>query len=271
MKTSAKAVTNTSATGRITLRRSIRPLWLGLLAAAFLMGLLLAACGEDDEAEEPTSTSSAGGQVAVDLPEGLTADVNHMFMPLDTVTKKVFEGEETDPEDDETVRLRVEEVVQPDPIIINGIEVRVIEVTELEDDELTELTLDYYAQGPDGAVYYVGEDVDEYDDGDLVGHGGAWIAGVDGNQPGIFMLPNPEVGDVFEQERAPGIAEDISTVLALDLEITVPAGTFTGCMETEDVDPLADEGGLEHKFYCPGVGLVREESDEGSLDLISYE
>jgi hypothetical protein len=188
-------------------------------------------------------------------------------MPLTSVTSKVFEGEETD--EGETFTLRVEEAVQPEPIVVGGFEVTVIEVHEYEDDELVERTLDYYAQGPDGVVYYVGEDVDDYEDGEVTGHSGAWLAGENGILPGIFLLVDPEVGDVFEQERAPGIAEDKSTVVALDVEITVPAGTFTGCMETEDVDPLGDS--IEHKFYCPGVGLVREESEAGHLDLISYE
>jgi hypothetical protein len=241
-----------------------------LLTLMLLATTLPAACGDDDE-PEPTNTAPAGASSSVDLPEGLSANVSHTFMPLDSVTSKIFEGEETDPEEDGTVSLRVEEVVQPDPITVNGIEVRVVEVKDIEDGELVEQTLDYYAQGPDGTVYYVGEDVDDYEDGEIVGHSGEWLAGVDGNLPGIFMLPAPEVGDVFEQERAPGIAEDMSTVVAIGLEVTVPAGTFTGCMETEDVDPLSDSGVAEHKFYCPGVGLVREESPDGFIDLISYE
>ena len=243
-----------------------------VLASMLIIFPLLVACGDDNaDSDAPTSASSAGGQDGAEMPTGLTANVDHTFIPLDQVTTKIFEGEETDPEEDETFSIRVEEVVRPDPIIINGIEVRVVEAKDFEDDELIELTLDYYAQGLDGTVYYVGEDVDDYEDGEVVGHSGEWLAGVDGNLPGIFMLPIPQVGDVFEQERAPSIAEDSSTVVALDVEVSVPAGTFTGCMETEDIDPLADSGGTEHKFYCPGVGLVREESEEGFVDLISYE
>jgi hypothetical protein len=243
------------------------------VAGALLLTGLLAACGDDDDngqAGSADATVTSTPSTAVDgLPAGLVAQVDHTFMPLTSVTSKVFEGEETD--EGETFTLRVEEAVQPEPIVVGGIEVTVIEVHEYEDDELVERTLDYYAQGPDGVVYYIGEDVDDYEDGEVTGHSGAWLAGENGILPGIFLLVDPEVGDVFEQERAPGIAEDKSTVVALDVEITVPAGTFTGCMETEDVDPLSDSGGVEHKFYCPGVGLVREESEDGYLDLISYE
>jgi hypothetical protein len=54
----------------------------------------------------------------------------------------------------------------------------------------------------------------------------------------MFMPAAPQVGDVLEQERAPGIAEDRSTVIATGVAVTVPAGTFNSCIETEDFDPI---------------------------------
>lgn len=102
-------------------------------------------------------------------------------------------------------------------------------------------TVDHYAQDEDGTVYYLGERVDEI-----------------------------EVGAVFEQERAPGLAEDRSEVVAVDVSVTVPAGTFDDCIQTEDLDPLSDA--VEQKIYCRGVGLVQEVyPGGGSLDLIEYE
>jgi hypothetical protein len=84
------------------------------------------------------------------------------------------------------------------------------------------------------------------------------------------MPAEPAVGDEFEQERAPGVAEDRSRVVAAGVTVTVPAGTFEDCIETEDVDPIGDV--TEHKFYCPDVGLVKETFAEGgSLELVEYE
>jgi hypothetical protein len=111
--------------------------------------------------------------------------------------------------------------------------------------------------------------VDGYEDGALVAHEGAWRAGEGKNQAGIFMPLHPVVGDTFEQERAPGIAEDRSTVVAVDVVVTVAAGSFMGCIRTEDVNPLDDA--TEFKTYCPGVGVVLEENDEGSSELIAFE
>ena len=78
------------------------------------------------------------------------------------------------------------------------------------------------------------------------------------------------MGDVFEQERAPGVAQDRSKVLTGGLTVTVPAGTFKNCIETEDFDPIGKT--TMRKVYCPGVGLVREVYGEGqSIELIELE
>jgi hypothetical protein len=165
---------------------------------------------------------------------------------------------------------RVVMTVQPETKVVAGVEVLVVKDEAYEDDELVESTLDYFAQHTDGSVYYFGEDVDNYEDGELVDHDGSWLAGEGENQPGIIMPPVPAVGDVFQQEKAPGIAEDEMTVLSLSESVDVPGGSFTNCLKTEDVNPL-DEGEVEFKYYCAGVGFVLEEFEEGSLELINYE
>jgi hypothetical protein len=46
-------------------------------------------------------------------------------------------------------------------------------------------------------------------------------------------------------------------VVALGENVSVPFGSFTGCLKTEDRNPL-ESGAVEHKFYCPGIGLTLE-------------
>jgi hypothetical protein len=82
------------------------------------------------------------------------------------------------------------------------------------------------------------------------------------------MPARPRVGQVFEQERAPGIAEDRSTVVATGLTVKVPAGRFRNCIRTRDYAPIGNS--TEHKVYCPGVGLVREEGAGAPLELTAY-
>jgi hypothetical protein len=210
-----------------------------------------------------------GGAAAQEnaVPNDLSATVDNPYFPLEPGTSRRYEGQEVDPDTGETVELRVQEHVSPVPDEIAGAPVTILEVQEYEDGQLTETTSDYHAQGADGTVYYLGEHVNMYEDGQLVGHEGTWIAGEGANQAGEFMPAEPRVGDRFEQEQAPGLAQDISTVVAIDLTLETPVGTFSGCIKTQDLNPL--DQAIEHKYYCPEVGLVREENADGSLDLVS--
>jgi hypothetical protein len=196
------------------------------------------------------------------------AVVSNPYFPLASVRVKIYEGEITDQDTGETVLDRVEERVLPESVTIDGIEATAVDVNEYADGELIEHSLDYYAQDAAGTVYYLGEDVDMYENGKVASHEGSWRAGEGENQAGLFMPAEPAAGQQFEQERAPGVAEDRSTVVAVDQTVTVAAGTFAGCIRTEDVNPLEDA--TEYKLYCPGIGVVREEDVEGAVDLISF-
>lgn len=233
---------------------------------ALALGLVLVlACGDGDggggNGGENTATTGAL------KPEDFQTTVDNRFFPLRPGETLVYEGEETDPDTGEKIKLRVESKVLEETDTVASIEVTVVEVKDFENGELVESTLDYYAQHRDGTVYYLGERVDDYENGEVAGHSGQWLAGEGDNQPGIFMPAEPKMGDAFEQERAPGVAEDRSKVVAVDESVETPAGSFSGCIKTEDLDPISDT--TEFKFYCPDVGLVREEGLNSFAELIS--
>ena len=231
-----------------------------VLLASLALGLVLfAACGDGGAKETALTINPADFQTRVD----------HPLFPLSSLKPKVFEGEERDPDTGEVIKTRLESTVLTQTEVVAGVEVTVLQERDYEDGELVESTLDYFAQHRDGTVYYFGERVDEYEDGKVVGHEGRWLAGEGENEPGIFMPGQLTVNQTFEQEKAPGVAEDRSKVVALDESVTTPAGSFSGCMKTEDFSPL--DNVTEFKYYCPSVGLVREEPPGGHLDLISYE
>jgi len=64
-------------------------------------------------------------------------------------------------------------------------------------------------------------------------------------------------------------SEDRSKVVAVGLEVRTPAGTFSDCVRTKDFAPL--DNATEHKLYCPGVGLVREEAPGVRVELVRYD
>jgi hypothetical protein len=235
------------------------------VVTVLVLGLAVAvACGGGDEDGGGGGGNEQPSAAALD-PSDFQATVDNRFFPVQPGDTRVYEGEETD--GGETTKTRVQETVLDETDTIAGVEVRIVEVKEFEDGELTEITKDYYAQHKDGVVYYFGERVDEYQDGNVVGHGGQWLAGEGQNEPGVFMPADPAVGDQFEQERAPGVAEDTSKVVSVGETVTVPEGTIADCIKTEDHSPI--DNVTEFKFYCPEVGLVREEFTGGFLDLVS--
>ena len=85
-----------------------------------------------------------------------------------------------------------------------------MEDREYAGGKLAEVTLDYFAQADDGTVYYLGEDVDEYKDGKVVGHSGAWLLGKDTQKPGVLMPAHPEIGDKFKSEDVPKITCELT-------------------------------------------------------------
>lgn len=113
---------------------------------------------------------------------------------------------------------------------------------------------------------YFGEDVDIYDaEGKVTSHSGAWRADGQTNLPGVLMPASPEVGTAFQQEVAPGIAEDQAKVVELGDSTTVPAGTFTDTISLVEINPL--EGGRgDTKVYARGIGIIVD----GPAKLTSY-
>ena len=125
-----------------------------------------------------------------------------------------------------------------------------------ENGTLAEDTLDYYAQDTAGNVWYFGEDTKELDpSGNVISTEGTWLAGVNGATPGIIMEANPTKGDQYEQENAPGVAQDQAKVISLKGSATVPYGSFDDLLVTQESTPL-DPKDVENKYYAEGIGFV---------------
>jgi hypothetical protein len=201
-------------------------------------------------------------------PASFSPVITNPLFPLSSLGPKTFVGEDTDEETGETVEERLESRVLPETATVAGVTVLVLEEKGYVDGDLVEVALDYFAQHSNGDVYYFGERVDNYEDGVVANHEGQWLAGEDGNEPGVIMPAQPEVGKTYDQELAPGVAEDKATVLSLSESVSTPSGSYSGCLKTREFSPL-EPGVEEFKFHCPGAGLVREESESGFIELVS--
>jgi len=181
----------------------------------------------------------------------------------------VLEGEE----DGEAVHLEITVLDRVEPVAFRTaggaqltVSARVVEERESKDGELAEVSRNFFARCVETSdIFYFGEEVDFYENGVIVGHGGAWRAGVDGAQPGIAMPGTFLLGARYHQEVAPGVAEDRAEHVAMGLPLAVPAGTFGGCVTIEETTPL-EPGARGRKSYCPRLGLVTD----GVLKLVDF-
>ena len=176
-------------------------------------------------------------------------NINNPFFPVVVDSQSMLEGV-----DDEGATILLIITVLDETEVVADVTTRVLEEMELVDDELIEVSRNLFAQAPDGTVCYFGEEVDIFEDGVIVSHEGAWRADEPGNQPGIIMLANPVVGDIYSQEDAPEVAEDQAEVQALGETIVVPAGTFNDTLRTEDCNRL--DGTTDTKVFVRDIGLA---------------
>lgn len=149
--------------------------------------------------------------------------------------------------------------------VVDGVTTRVLEEREEKDGKPLEISRNYLALDKStGDLYYFGEDVDEYKDGKVASHEGAWLSGVNGATFGLLLPGKPQLGDKYYQEIAPKVAMDRAEIAGLDEKIATPAGNYEKCLHIEETSPL--EKGASHKVYAPGIGLVRD--DEFLLEKV---
>lgn len=134
---------------------------------------------------------------------------------------------------------------------------RVIEEREWVDGELVEVSRNFFARCKrTGNVYYFGENVDNYEDGEIVDHEGSWRAGRNGAKPGLIMPSVFLLGAKYMQEIAEeDEALDRARHAEMGITFETPAGTFENCIkivETSEVEP----GEKSIKIYAPNVGMI---------------
>jgi hypothetical protein len=149
---------------------------------------------------------------------------------------------------------------------VDGITTRIVEEREWKNDELYEVARNFFAIDEEtGDIFSFGEEVDFYNDGKIVNHKGAWLAGKNGAKPGLIMSGNPKVGLMYYQEVAPGVAMDRAEIIKLNETLETPAGEFTNCLKTKEGTAL-NYFEKEYKTYAPEIGLIQDQS----LLLTSY-
>ena len=149
---------------------------------------------------------------------------------------------------------------------VAGVETRIVEEGEASGAETVEVSRNFFAISTrTNSVFYFGEEVDEYKNGKIASHGGAWQAGVGGAQFGLMMPGQPLIKARYYQEIAPKVAMDRAEVLSLSVTLKTPAGEFSNVLKTEETSPL-EPLVKEAKYYARGIGIIQD----GSMKLVKY-
>lgn len=251
-------------------------LGLGAIAALTIVG-----CSSNDDSK-PTGTAATeiAATEAVPLPQGdepvkldpaeFTTEIDNPWWPMTPGSRWVYRETDTAGGEERVVV----EVTDETKTIANGVEARVVRDTVTENSEPVEVTDDWYAQDPDGNVWYLGEATAEYTNGKVSSRAGSFEAGVDGAQAGVAMPGDPQPGMSYRQEYYKGEAEDEGAVITRGQEqVQVPFGYYRkGVVMTRDLVPTEPKV-QELKFYAPGIGPVLSVHTDGlggRAELVSY-
>jgi len=236
--------------------------------AAWLV--LLASCGQNEAVPlpSPSDEGPAPWNPGTDYdpevrPQDLSTRLDNPLFPGEVGTRWIYEGKT----DKGTEHIEVE--VLEETRMVWGVAATVIRDTVHLDGALIEDTWDWYAQDDAGNVWYLGEETHEYAHGKEVCACGSWESGVDGALPGIVMLAAPKLGRAYRQEYYAHQAEDLAELVALGIDVTVPAGTYHDCVKTRDLSAV-ERDVEEFKYACPGVGVVLEEEGDERVELVEF-
>jgi len=192
-----------------------------------------------------------------------STNLTNLYFPMEPGKKYIFEATG----EDGVERVEVQRLNETKVIL--GITCVIVNDKVWLNNVLIEDTDDWYAQDNEGNVWYLGEEVDNFNgDGSFKDHGGSWEAGVDGAKAGIVMLANPQPGMSYRQEYYFNEAEDEAEVEAIGQTVVTPFGTFNNCIKTRDWTELEPDA-IENKYYAPGIGVIKavnlEDGDEEVL------
>jgi uncharacterized membrane protein YkoI len=141
----------------------------------------------------------------------------------------------------------------------------VVQEEEYIDGVLTQRALNWFAlDKTTNSVYSFGEVSWEINEEGKPIFEGTWRAGeLDGDgvaEPGLLMPGTFTVGGRYIFDGSQSTAYGGSENMEAGIEITVPAGTFKGCVRVRE-QGLVKLSDITDKIWCPVVGVVLDTSD----------
>ncbi|MGI5375188.1 hypothetical protein ACQEV2_13250 [Streptomyces sp. CA-251387] len=190
--------------------------------------------------------------------------ITNPLYPTGEVDQVVMGGQA----DDEVFRTEVSTLPGTKTITLDDRKVQALtqQYVAFAGGRIHEVALDWYAQADDGSVWYLGEDVFNYEDGVVADTEGTWQAGRDGAPAAMIMPAHPEKGDVYRPENLPGVVFEEVTVKEVNRTVEGPYGKVKGAMTVRE---LHMDGSTEDKTFAPGYGEFSTGNANGDLEAVS--
>ncbi len=191
-------------------------------------------------------------------------EITNPLFPISRLRSVVFSGRiDGKPFHTETTLLPETRIIEWSPG--QTVRARVSQYFAYVNGRVEEVAIDYYAQADDGSVWYLGEDVNDYDPNGFVDSTlGSWLAGREG-PPEMIMPAHPRVGDVHRAENIPAIAFEEVAIKTTGRTVNGPAGRVRGAMVARE---LHDDGTYSDKVFAPGYGEFFT-GDKGELEALA--
>ena len=187
-----------------------------------------------------------------------TATIDNTYLPLIPGTQMVLEGvaNRTGEPLPHRVTFTVTDLVKT----INGVTSRVVWDVDVNEGQVAEAELAFFAEDNAGNVWNLGEYPEEFglDSSGQYGFLGApstWIAGQRGAIAGVHMPGTPQIDSSYGQGFAPAIRFlDCATIV--DTNAVLPGTSYQNVVVTHETSPFDRQGGTQTKSHAPGVGIV---------------
>ena len=230
--------------------KALAVLTAAVAAAAIIAGISGASAG----------TSAHRGYEPVLNPKDFVRVINNPYYPLPVGRTLIYRGVR----DGQTQTDRVH--VTSGTKVLEGITATAVSDVARHNGKLLEKTTDWFAQDKQGNVWYLGEDTAAYLPNGQIDRSGSWQAGVHDGEPGIIMLAHPQIPDAYRQEFLRGQAEDTAWIVSKGGSVRVPFGVVHHILTSLEFTRL-EPGVIDQKIYAPGIGIVRELSQKGPLEV----
>jgi len=205
-------------------------------------------------------TSAHRGYEPVLNPKDFVRVIDNPYYPLPVGRTLIYRGIR----DGQTQTDRVH--VTSGTKVIEGVTATTVSDVARHNGKLLEKTTDWYAQDKKGNVWYLGENTAAFLPNGKVDRSGSWQAGVHDGEPGIIMLAHPQIPDAYRQEFLRGQAEDTAWIINRAGSVKVPFGVQHHILTSLEFTRL-EPGVIDQKIYAPGIGIVRELSQKGPLEV----